>query len=67
MNHVASLHLRPRVVWLVSISVSGEDYVTTFKEKIENLDSIFLGNIFTNLPGYTTSQNKISHLVVKKK
>jgi hypothetical protein len=41
MNHVVSLHLRHSIVWLVNTSVSGEDYVTTFREKSEHLDSIF--------------------------
>jgi len=65
MNHVVSLRSRHHIIWLVSTSVSGEDYVTTFRENRENLYSIFFGNIFTNLPDYTTSQNKISRLVLK--
>jgi hypothetical protein len=67
MNHAASLHLRHLIVLLVSTSASGEDDVTTLKEKSGSLDNIFFGNIFKNLADYTTSQNKLSHLVVKKK
>jgi len=66
MNHVVSLHLRHRIFWLASTSVSEGDDVTTFREKSEIVDTLFFGNNFKNLPEYTTSQNKISHLVFKK-
>jgi hypothetical protein len=62
MNRVVSLHLRHRIVWLVSTSASGDDYITTLRGKKRKFGQYIIRKYFykpTRLH-YVTKQN-ITH------